>query len=579
MDAPAPNKPLQTAPPLRYARAMAPSVSPTIAARRDQMFPILGDADVERMRRFGEARTYAAGDPVVTAGEVSPGLILILSGKVAITQASIGSREPIITHGPGNFVGELAQLSSRPSLVNAEAVEPVEAVVIPSQRLRDLMVQEANLGERVMRALILRRVGLLESGISGPIVIGPPGNGDVLRLQGFLARSGQPHRALDSDSDPCAKTLIERFHVDPHHLPIVLCPSGKLLHNPGESDLARCIGLLRPVDASKVYDVAIVGAGPAGLAAAVYAASEGLSTIVLDCRAFGGQAGASARIENYLGFPTGITGMALMARAYNQAQKFGVEMVIPDEVKLLGAAGDGARYQLAVGDGETVRTRSVVIASGARYRRLDVANLAAFEGTCVHYWASPIEARLCGGQEVALVGAGNSAGQAAVYLASQVRKVALLARGGNLEASMSRYLVERIRAQPNIEVLTGTEIEALDGEEGNLATVRWRDRSSGAVTTRPIRHLFLFIGAEPNTDWLAQSDVALDARGFIRTGSDIATANSGMETSRSGVFAIGDVRSGSVKRVAAAVGEGAQVVAALHAFLAREGSPADAPKV
>ncbi|MBZ9997474.1 FAD-dependent oxidoreductase [Mesorhizobium sp. BH1-1-4] len=558
---------------------MAPSVSPTIAARRDQMFPILGDADVERMRRFGEARTYAAGDPVVTAGEVSPGLILILSGKVAITQASIGSREPIITHGPGNFVGELAQLSSRPSLVNAEAVEPVEAVVIPSQRLRDLMVQEANLGERVMRALILRRVGLLESGISGPIVIGPPGNGDVLRLQGFLARSGQPHRALDSDSDPCAKTLIERFHVDPHHLPIVLCPSGKLLHNPGESDLARCIGLLRPVDASKVYDVAIVGAGPAGLAAAVYAASEGLSTIVLDCRAFGGQAGASARIENYLGFPTGITGMALMARAYNQAQKFGVEMVIPDEVKLLGAAGDGARYQLAVGDGETVRTRSVVIASGARYRRLDVANLAAFEGTCVHYWASPIEARLCGGQEVALVGAGNSAGQAAVYLASQVRKVALLARGGNLEASMSRYLVERIRAQPNIEVLTGTEIEALDGEEGNLATVRWRDRSSGAVTTRPIRHLFLFIGAEPNTDWLAQSDVALDARGFIRTGSDIATANSGMETSRSGVFAIGDVRSGSVKRVAAAVGEGAQVVAALHAFLAREGSPADAPKV
>lgn len=294
---------------------MAPSVSPTIAARRDQMFPILGDADVERMRRFGEARTYAAGDPVVTAGEVSPGLILILSGEVAITQASIGSREPIITHGPGNFVGELAQLSSRPSLVNAEAVEPVEAVVIPSQRLRDLMVQEANLGERVMRALILRRVGLLESGISGPIVIGPPGNGDVLRLQGFLARSGQPHRALDSDSDPCAKTLIERFHVDPHHLPIVLCPSGKLLHNPGENDLARCIGLLRPVDASKVYDVAIVGAGPAGLAAAVYAASEGLSTIVLDCRAFGGQAGASARIENYLGFPTGITGMALMARA------------------------------------------------------------------------------------------------------------------------------------------------------------------------------------------------------------------------------------------------------------------------
>ncbi|RUU04754.1 cyclic nucleotide-binding domain-containing protein [Mesorhizobium sp. USDA-HM6] len=550
---------------------MAPSVSPTIAARRDQMFPILADADIERMRRFGEARAYAAGEQIVTAGEVSPGLIVILSGKVGITQAGgLSPREAIITYGAGNFVGELAQLSSRPSLVNAEAAEPVEAIVIPSQRLRDLMVQEANLGERVMRALILRRVGLLESGISGPIVIGPPGNGDVLRLQGFLRRSGLPNRALDSDTDPCARTLIERFHVDPHHLPIVLCPNGKLLHNPGESELARCVGLLRPVDAGKIYDVAIVGAGPAGLAAAVYAASEGLSTIVLDCRAFGGQAGASARIENYLGFPTGITGMALMARAYNQAQKFGVEMVIPDEVKLLSAADEGARYKLDVGDGETVRTRTVVIASGARYRRLDIANLAQFEGTSVHYWASPIEARLCRDQEVALVGAGNSAGQAAVYLASQVRKVTLLARR-SLDATMSRYLVDRIEAQPNIEVLTGTEIEALDGRDGNLEVVRWRNQATGMETTRPIRHVFLFIGADPNTDWLANCNVALDAKGFIRTGPDVAPGHGPMETSRSGVFAIGDVRCGSTKRVAAAVGEGAQVVAALHAYLARNG--------
>ncbi|TIN21940.1 MAG: cyclic nucleotide-binding domain-containing protein, partial [Mesorhizobium sp.] len=479
----------------------------------------------------------------------------------------LGRRETIVTHGPGSFVGELAQLSARPSLVNAQAAEPVEAFVIASQRLRDLMVQEANLGERIMRALILRRVGLLESATSGPIIIGPQDNADVLRLRGFLARSGQPHRVLDSDSDPCAKTLVERFEVDPHHLPIVLCPNGRLLMNPGEKDLARCIGLLRPIDADKLYDVAIVGAGPAGLAAAVYAASEGLSTIVLDCRAFGGQAGASSRIENYLGFPTGISGMALMARAYNQAQKFGVEMVIPDEAKLLSAATDGARYLLDVGDGETVRTRSVVIASGARYRRLDIANLAQFEGTSVHYWASPIEGRLCAGQEVALVGAGNSAGQAAVYLASHARKVALLARGGSLDASMSRYLVERIKAQPNIEVLTGTEIVALEGDGGNLGTVRWRNRASGAETTRPIRHLFLFIGADPNTDWLANCDVALDAKGFVRTGSDIGSAP--METSRNGVFAIGDVRAGSVKRVAAAVGEGAQVVAALHAYLAR----------
>ncbi|TGQ74479.1 MAG: cyclic nucleotide-binding domain-containing protein [Mesorhizobium sp.] len=555
---------------------MSQSATAIFGARRDQAFPALAEADIERMRRFGEASAYAAGEHIFRAGDVAPGLIVILSGKVDITQDGFGRRETIVTHGPGSFVGELAQLSSRPSLVNAEAAEPVEAFVIPSQRVRDLMVQEANLGERIMRALILRRVGLLESATSGPIIIGPQGNGDVLRLQGFLARSGQPHRVLDSDSDPCAKTMVERFAVDPHHLPVVLCPSGRLLMNPREKDLARCIGLLRPIDADTVYDVAIVGAGPAGLAAAVYAASEGLSTIVLDCRAFGGQAGASARIENYLGFPTGITGMALMARAYNQAQKFGVEMVIPDEAKLLSAAADnsGARYVLDVGDGETVRTRSVVIASGARYRRLDVANLAEFEGTCVHYWASPIEARLCQGQEVALVGAGNSAGQAAVYLASQVGKVALLVRGGSLEASMSRYLVERIRAQPNIEVLTGTEIEALEGEAGNLASVRWRDRASGVETTRPVRHLFLFIGADPNTDWLAECDVALDAKGFIRTGSDLGSAHGVMETSRGGVFAIGDVRCGSVKRVAAAVGEGAQVVAALHAYLGQDGSNA-----
>ncbi|MER8694616.1 FAD-dependent oxidoreductase [Mesorhizobium opportunistum] len=551
---------------------MSQSSTAIFGARRDQAFPTLAEVDIDRMRRFGEAAAYAAGEHIIKAGDVAPGLILVLSGKVDITQdGGLGRRETIVTHGPGSFVGELAQLSARPSLVNAEAAEPVEAFVIPSQRVRDLMVQEANLGERIMRALILRRVGLLESATSGPIIIGPSDNVDVLRLQGFLARSGQPHRVLDSASDPCAKTLVERFDVDPHHLPVVLCPNGRLLMNPSEKDLARCIGLLRPIDADTLYDVAIVGAGPAGLAAAVYAASEGLSTIVLDCRAFGGQAGASSRIENYLGFPTGITGMALMARAYNQAQKFGVEMVIPDEAKLLSATTDksGARYLLDVGDGETVRARSVVIASGARYRRLDVANLAQFEGTSVHYWASPIEGRLCAGQEVALVGAGNSAGQAAVYLASHAHKVVLLARGGSLEASMSRYLVERIRAQPNIEVLTETEIEALEGEGGNLATVRWRNRVSGEETARPIRHLFLFIGADPNTDWLAQCNVTLDAKGFIRTGSELGPAHGLMETSLGGVFAIGDVRCGSVKRVAAAVGEGAQVVAALHAYLAQ----------
>jgi thioredoxin reductase (NADPH) len=551
---------------------MAQSAHPFITARRDQMFPTLTPAEIDRLRRFGDARSYAAGERIVTAGEVSPGLIIVLSGKVEVTQGSgLGRREIIVTHGPGQFSGELAQLSDRPSLVDAEAVEPVGALVIRPSRLRDLMVQEAELGERIMRALILRRVGLLEAGASGPVIVGRADHADVLRLQGFLTRNGQPHRVLDADSDPCAKTLIERFHVDPHHLPIVLCPNGKLLRNPVETELARCIGLVRPIDAAKIYDVAIVGAGPAGLAAAVYAASEGLSVVALDCRAFGGQAGASARIENYLGFPTGISGLALMARAYNQALKFGAEMVIPDQANLLSdrADEDGRRFVLSVGDDETLQARSVVVASGARYRRLDVANLSQFEGSSVHYWASPIEAGLCAGQEVALVGAGNSAGQAAVYLASRVKKVWLLARGGSLAASMSHYLVERIKAQPNITVLAQTEITALDGTGGNLETVRWRDRASGVETTHPIRHLFLFIGADPNTGWLARCDVALDDKGFVRTGGDGGATHHALETSRAGVFAIGDVRAGSVKRVAAAVGEGAQVVAALHDYLAR----------
>jgi thioredoxin reductase (NADPH) len=384
---------------------------------------------------------------------------------------------------------------------------------------------------------------------------------------------------LNADTDPCARTLVERFHVDPNHLPIVLCPNGQLLHNPGERELARCIGLVGPIDGSKLYDVAIIGAGPAGLAAAVYAASEGLSVIVLDCRAFGGQAGASARIENYLGFPTGISGMALMARAYNQAQKFGVEMAIPDQAENLSIAVDDTNrhYRLRTIDNETVHTRTVIVASGARYRRLDMANLAQFEGSSVHYWASPIEAKLCTGQEVALVGAGNSAGQAAVFLAGHVKTVWLLVRGASLDVSMSRYLSDRIEAQPNIRVVTDTTVTALDGREGSLETVCWRSHA-GEETARPIRHLFLFIGADPNTDWLAYSDIALDGKGFIQTGSAAGEERHPLETNRSGVFAIGDVRSGSVKRVAAAVGEGAQVVAAVHAYLAREGRQPRVPQ-
>jgi thioredoxin reductase (NADPH) len=411
---------------------------------------------------------------------------------------------------------------------------------------------------------------LLEAGAGGPVIVGHAESGDVLRLQGFLSRNGHPHQRLNPDTDAEAKALIERFDLDPGQLPIVICPDGQVLRNPGEDELARCIGLVRPIDPNRLYDVVIVGAGPAGLAAAVYAGSEGLSALVLDCRAFGGQAGASARIENYLGFPTGITGMALMARAYNQAQKFGVEMAIPDEVVALQASSNDAadrEFMLRLFNDERVRARSVVIASGARYRRLKVANLDEFEMSSVHYWASPLEGKLSAAQEVALVGAGNSAGQATVYLASQAAKVWLIVRGRDLAASMSRYLVDRINGLSNVEVVTQAQVSGLEGSNGILKAVRWR-LSSGEEVRRPIRHLFLFIGADPNSAWLSGC-VKLDPKGFVLTGESCSPERLSLETSRHGVFAIGDVRSGSVKRVAAAVGEGAQVVAMLHGFLAK----------
>jgi thioredoxin reductase (NADPH) len=549
---------------------MAQAPQPLIERRREQMFPDLDPLEIERMRRFGECRTFAPGEKLLTAGEVGAGLVVIIAGKVDVTQSDQGGhRTLIVSHGPGQFIGELAQLAGRPSLADATAQQPVGALIIPTDRLRALLIAEAELGERIMRALILRRVGILEVGRGGPVIVGRAENSDVLRLQGFLRRNGHPFQLLNPEADTEAKALIERFHVDPGQLPIVLCPGGQLLRNPGEDELARCIGLVRAIDPERLYDVAVVGAGPAGLATAVYAASEGLSVLVLDCRAFGGQAGASARIENYLGFPTGITGIALMARAYNQAQKFGAEMAIPDEVSALseqnGSPGD---FVLDLHNGEKVRTRSVVIASGARYRRLNVENLDAFEGSSVHYWATPLEARLCANQEVALVGAGNSAGQAAVFLAGQGVKVRMLVRRPDLTETMSRYLVDRIESLANVQVEAGCSVSGLDGSGGMLEAVRWRHGASGQEVRRPIRHMFLFIGAEPNTDWLASAGIKLDGKGFVLTGEDAGGDRHALETSRRGVFAIGDVRAKSIKRVAAAVGEGAQVVAALHSYLA-----------
>jgi thioredoxin reductase (NADPH) len=537
--------------------------------RRHQADPALDPSEIERVRRFADPRSFQAGETVQIMGQTSSGLTVIVAGKVEVIERDhFGARKPIAIHGPGHFMGELAQLADRPALVDAIAQEPVKALVIAPERLRALIIAEAELGERIMRALILRRVAILQTGTGGPIIVGRAEDGDVLRLQDFLRRNDHPHQLLNPEIDAPAKALIERFQIGPGQLPIVLCPGGQLLRNPSDNEVARCLSLVRAIDPDRVYDVAVVGAGPAGLATSVYAASEGLSVVVLDGRAFGGQAGASARIENYLGFPTGISGMALMARAYHQAQKFGAEMAIPDEVSDLSVRNNPGRFTLSLQIGERVSARCVVLATGVRYRRLNVGNLDVFEASSVHYWASPLEAKLCTNQEVVLVGAGNSAGQAAVYLASQGVKVWMLARRSDLSATMSRYLVDRIRGLANVKVVTDATVSGLEGRESMLETVRWRIGATGQEVGRAIRHLFLFIGADPNTAWLSGSGVTLDGKGFVLTGSEASAISRPLETSVRGVFAIGDVRSGSTKRVAAAVGEGAQVVAVLHAFLA-----------
>lgn len=537
------------------------------------MFPRLSDAELRRLERFGERRCYPAGEAVARLGDTGVGLVIVLSGKIDISQNDRGEHDHIVTHERGNFMGELAQLSGRPYLVDATALTDVEVLAIAPDRLRALLVAEADLGERIMRALILRRVGLIQSG-AGPVVIGDEADADVLRLTNFLRRNGHPFQQLDPENDASARALIERFKVEPEELPIVLCPTGQLLRNPSEDQLARCVGLVGKIDSNRVYDVVVIGAGPAGLASSVYAGSEGLSVLTIDCRSFGGQAGASARIENYLGFPTGISGMALMGRAFSQAQKFGVEVAIPDEAVKLECGNDPCHVQLATG--ERVQARCVVIATGARYRRLEVEHLDEYEGSSVHYWASPLEADLCAGQEVALVGGGNSAGQAVVFLAGRARRVTLIARRP-LDQTMSQYLVERIDALQNVDVVIGCEISALEGKGDELQAIGWRNRCSGTETRRNVRYLFSFIGAEPNTDWLKASGIHLDGRGFILTNEQVGGDRLPLETSRRGVFAVGDVRSSSVKRVAAAVGDGAQVVAAIHKYLAHVPEAAPQP--
>ena len=549
----------------------------TIDPRDEHVFPKLTPQEIDRLRRFGEVRRYAPGDALFVTGDVAPGMYVLIKGSVRVTRRDpLGHAAPIVEQGPGEFVAEVGQLSGQPAFVDVHAIGDVEALLIPPQNLRALMIEEAELGERIMHALILRRVVVIEAGAGGPVLIGPESSPDVIRLQGFLARNAYPHQLLDPEKDEDAARLVQQYAPNPSDLPLAVCPKGTILKNPSEAELARALGMVPIDERDQTYDVAVVGAGPAGLSTAVYAASEGLSVIVLDARAFGGQAGASARIENYLGFPAGISGQALTGRAYVQAQKFGARMVIPAEA----IRPDLTEVPLALrlDDGRRVKAQTVVVATGARYRRLNIPNLTDFEGRGIWYWASPIEARLCRDEEIVLVGGGNSAGQAAVFLRNFAKKIWMLVRGPSLAESMSQYLIDRICAIDNIEVLTRTEIIALYGSrEKQLERVRWRNNVTGEEAEKPIRRIFLFIGAEPATAWLRDSGVALDTKNFILTGSDVAPdarrSNNGsgrplsLETSVRNVFACGDVRSGSVKRVGAAIGEGAVVGAELHAAL------------
>ena len=549
-----------------------------LADRTAQRFPRLHEAQLDVVRRFAaaQARNFAPGEAIFNVGDRAVSTWFLVSGSAEIFgRDALDQQIGFQTLESGHFTGELHQLTGGPTLAGA-AAGPNGCVAIPfdAVRLRALIVGSAELGELIMRAFILRRVGLLERGV-GPVLLGRAGSPDLLRLETFLRRNAYPHLVLDCSSER-GRQMIEALNLPSEDLPILVCACGRVLKRPSNEEAGGWLGITPTLQSDELYDVAVIGAGPAGLATAVYAASEGLSVLVLDGEVLGGQAGASARIENYLGFPTGISGLALTARAFNQAQKFGAQVAIPLRATQLRCAGNGAagdHVELALSEQGPIRAKTVVVASGARYRKPAVSDLRSFEGDSVHYWASPAEAKLCAGQEIALVGGGNSAGQATVFLAPQVKRLTMIVRNsGGLEASMSRYLIDRIRMLGNVDIVVGSELTALHGERtGCLDAVTIRDRKSGATRQLPVRQLFMFIGADPNTSWL-DACVALDEKGYVLTGAQGAaraplSAGSSLQTSLPRVFAIGDVRGGSTKRVASAVGEGAAVVAQIHALL------------
>jgi len=551
------------------------AVTPLPVERREQIFPVLTEAQLQRIAHYGTRRAVRDGEILFRQGDEGVHFFVVLSGELDVVRPEGDGERLVVRHQPGNFTGETAMLSGRRALATGRVRGDGEVVDIPPSALRNLVVTDAELSELLMRAFILRRVALISNHLGDAVVLGSRHCAKTLGIREFLERNGHPYLYLDVEQDEGARALVERFQIGPHDIPVLICRGTKVLRAPSNAEVADCLGFNAGISTDAVRDIVVVGAGPAGLSAAVYAASEGLDVLVLESNAPGGQAGSSSKIENYLGFPTGISGQALAGRAFTQAQKFGANVAVGLTVKRLDCSV--RPYAVVLESGERIRARAIIIASGARYRRLGVENLGRFENAGVYYGATFVESRLAEGEEAIVIGGGNSAGQAAVYLSCIARHVHMLVRSGGLADSMSRYLIRRIEESPAITLRTRHEIVGLLGD-GELTGVQWRNGATGAVEERPVRHVFCMMGADPCTGWL-EGCLALDEKGFVKTGQDLTAedlSGSGwalsrhpllLETSRPGIFAVGDVRSGNVKRVASAVGEGSISIQLAHRVL------------
>jgi thioredoxin reductase (NADPH) len=550
---------------------MASPPIPSALNARTQAFPALNAAQINRVRSGSKLRQVEKGEILFDVGDTNVPFFVLLSGRMEIVQSDLHGEQFVARHGPGEFTGEMTMMSGRRSLVRGRVTESGEFLELTGDGLRALVARDAELSEVFMRAFILRRLELVSQGQGNIILLGSRHSANTLRLREFLTRNEHPYAYVDLDTDKTSQELLDRFEVKLDEIPVIVCGARSVLRNPTIQQLADCLGLNVAIDETEIRDLIIVGAGPAGLAAAVYGASEGLNVLVVEAVSPGGQAGSSSKIENYLGFPTGLSGQELAARAIAQTEKFGAQMMVAYSVSRLDC--EKRPYKISLDNGKKLAARAVVIATGAQYNKPRISNLDHFEGQGIYYGATYMESQLCEQQEIIVVGGGNSAGQAAVFLAQTAGRVHMLVRSNQLADTMSRYLIQRIEENPGIEMHFKTEIVGLDGDD-HLESVTWRDKVSGATSVHPIRHVFIMAGASPRTEWL-QGCIAMDNKGFILTGRDLetVTGNSAwrlarppqmLETSLPGVFAVGDVRSGNVKRVASAVGEGAIAVHMVH---------------